>query len=140
MFGNWRILVMMKLFGVGCFVQKPELRHVKDTCVCEFSLVFNERRKSTDERVAHFLDFVVWDSAAELIVDSCDKGDLLQIEAMPRQDKWVDKEGRKRSRIVFRLEKFNFIGPKSFQKRQQVERGATNETSPVSEELEESPF
>ena len=101
----------MTLSGVGRFVRDPELKPVGETRVCEFSLAVNEYRKVNGERkkFAHFFDCVIWDKAAEVITEYSHKGDLIEIRATPRQDKWQDKDGNNRSRIVFRIDEFNFM-------------------------------
>jgi len=101
----------MTLSGVGRFVRDPELKPVNDTNVCEFSLAVNEYRKVGGERkkFAHFFDCVIWDKAAEVIAQYCNKGDMIEIRATPRQDKWQDSEGRNRSRVVFRVDEFSFL-------------------------------
>ena len=100
---------MMTACGTGRFVREPELKEVGETCVCEFSLAVNEFRKVNGERrkFAHFFDFVAWDKAAKVIVEYCGKGDELEFRATPRQDKW-EKDGVKRSKIMFRLDDFVF--------------------------------
>jgi single-strand DNA-binding protein len=104
---------MMTISGVGRFVRDPELKPIpaNDTHVCEFSLAVNEYRKVGGERkkFAHFFDCVIWDKAAEVIAEYCHKGDMIEIRGTPRQDKWVDTEGRPRSRIVFRVDEFSFL-------------------------------
>ncbi len=102
---------MMTLSGVGRFVRDPELKAVGDTHVCEFSLAVNEYRKVGGERkkFAHFFDCVIWDKAAEVIAEYCSKGELIEIRATPRQDKWKDGDGNNRSRIVFRIDEFSFL-------------------------------
>lgn len=117
----------MKLTGIGRFVAKPELKQTKDgISVSEFSLVYNERRKVADKLVeqAHFFDFVIWDKAADLVCKSFDKGDIIYIvSATPRQDRWQDANGNKRSRVVFRIDEFSFV---PYQKRKETEVEAEN--------------
>lgn len=125
---------MMTLSGVGRFVRDPDMKAVNDTHVCEFSLAVNEFRKVGGERkkFAHFFDFVIWDKAAEVINEYCNKGDLIEIRATPRQDKWQDKDGNNRSRIVFRVDEFSFL-PRS------TNSSATTEPAPA-EGGDENPF
>jgi len=124
----------MTLSGVGRFVRDPDMKAVNDTHVCEFSLAVNEFRKVGGERkkFAHFFDFVIWDKAAEVINEYCNKGDLIEIRATPRQDKWQDKDGNNRSRIVFRVDEFSFL-PRS------TNSSATTEPAPA-EGGDENPF
>jgi single-strand DNA-binding protein len=122
---------MMTLSGVGRFVRDPDMKAVNDTHVCEFSLAVNEFRKVGGERkkFAHFFDFVIWDKAAEVINEYCNKGDLIEVRATPRQDKWQDKDGNNRSRIVFRVDEFSFLP-----------RSTNNATQTEEESGEENPF
>lgn len=100
------------LTGVGRFVADPELKQLENTCVCEFSLVSDEVRmvKGQKEKVPLFLDFNIWDKAAETVVKYCKKGDQFWYSATPRQEKWVDKAtGKNRSKIVFRVNDFRLL-------------------------------
>jgi single-strand DNA-binding protein len=100
----------MNTYGLVRLVHKPELRKTQEEIsVSTFTVVFNERRKVNNEYVEdpHFLDCVIWDKAAEYVCNNLDKGDLLYIaSATPRQRKWTDSEGKKRSQIVFRINDF----------------------------------
>ena len=117
---------MFKGHGVGRFVQQPELKYVKDTCVCEFSLAFNEYRKNKttgeSSKVPHFFDFVIWDKGAELMAQYCSKGDLIEVSVSPRQEKWESQDGSKRSKTVFRVDHFEFL-PRS------IKAGTPNDTA-----------
>lgn len=103
----------MQMTGIARFAQDPELKYTdKNVAVAEFALAFNERRKVGENLVekTHFLDFVIWDKAAELVCKEFRKGDPIYIQSStPRQDKWVDKENKNRSRIVFRIDSFQFL-------------------------------
>lgn len=103
----------MNTHGIARFANKPEVKKVgKDNiAVCNFTLVFEERIKNGNEikKTPHFLDFEVWDTAAELIAEHFDKGQpIYVVDATPRQQTW-ETEGQKRSKIVFRLNKFEFV-------------------------------
>jgi single-stranded DNA-binding protein len=111
----------MILTGLIRLVAKPDLQRTPEgVAVSTFTGVFNEKRKSQDKLVedAHYLDFTIWDKAAEFVCDRFDKGDLIYIEsATPRQRKWVDNDGKKHSKIIFRINSF-----------QRVSRPQRNET------------
>lgn len=102
----------MKTYGIARFVKKPELRETTNgTKFSNFSLAWNERRKDGEGKIidtAHFLDFEIWDRGAEVLCERYDKGDAIFIEqSTPRLHTWEDKEtGQKRSKIVFRVDKF----------------------------------
>lgn len=124
----------MKAFGVGRFVADPVIMTVgeKQATVCKFSLAVNEYRKVNGERkkFPHFFDFEVWDKAAELIHKWRKQGDLLEFYATARQQKWNDKEtGEPRSKVVFRVDDFNFLP-----------RGSSQQTDTVEDEEEPEDF
>jgi single-strand DNA-binding protein len=100
----------MKAIGIGRLVRDPELKEVNDTVVCEFSLATDEYRKVNGERkqFTSFLDCVIWDKAAEVLVKYRKKGDPLYVETTVRQHKW-EKDGQKKSRIVFRVDNFTLL-------------------------------
>jgi len=129
---------MMITCGVGRLTRDPELKYVKngETCLCEFSLAVNEYRKVNGERkkFPHFFDFIIWDKAAELIAEYCKKGDELQVKATPRLDKWEDQEGNKRSRVMFRVDDFEFG-----RKARRNEDGYVEETNSENEVQAEEP-
>lgn len=103
----------MKAFGLLRFAEDPELRHTKDgVAFAEFALVFSEKRKSQDKLIEnpHFLDFVIYDKAAEVVCRDFKKGNVIYVEsATPRQQKWTTEEGAKRSRVVFRINEFAYV-------------------------------
>lgn len=114
----------MFLSGLIRLVEKPILRETDNkVAVCSFVGVFNERRKTQDKYVddPHFLDFVIWDKAAEFVCNRFDKGDRIYIEsATPRQRKWEDDQGKKHSKIVFRINSFVKVDSPRRENQQQV--------------------
>ena len=97
---------------IGRLVSDPELTDVNETSVVRFTLAINEYRKSKDgekSKKVDYLDFEAWDSGATTIDRYCSKGDELAVMATARQDKWTDKDGRKRSKIKFRVNKFKLF-------------------------------
>lgn len=125
----------MKAFGVGRFVADPVIYDVNETKVCKFTLAVNEYRRVNGERkkFPHFFDYEVWDKAAELIAQYRKKGDLIEIYATARQQKWNDKEtGEARSKVVFRVDDFTFLPRGTSKPEAEVEEGEAqpeNETS-----------
>ena len=101
----------IKTFGTGIFVKDPVLVNVGKTVKASFTLVYNDTyRKKTGEVIStpHYLDFEAWDTAARHIVENCRKGDKIFVEAKPKQERW-EKDGTKRQRIIFRIEKFDIF-------------------------------
>lgn len=98
---------------IGRMVQDPQLTEVNDTNVIRFTLAINEYRKSKDgekNKQVNYLDFEAWDSGATTIGRYCQKGDEIAVICCARQDKWTDKEGNRRSKIKFRVNKFKLFG------------------------------
>lgn len=97
---------------IGRLVQDPELTDVNETSVVRFTLAVNEYRKSKDgekSKKVDYLDFEAWDSGATTIDRYCSKGDEIAVMACARQDKWTDKDGNRRSKIKFRVNKFKLF-------------------------------
>jgi single-strand DNA-binding protein len=102
---------------VGRLAADPVLtqheRHGKaPTALCNFTLAVNRQFKKTDGSPAektYFLDFEVWDTAAETLANFCKKGELLVIDRASACSYPVKLEdGSKVNRVVFRVDKFNF--------------------------------
>lgn len=100
---------------IGYFARDPETRTVPtsqgDITVVNFTLGVNGNRGQKDkEDSAAFLDFEAWAQGAELIAKFFHKGDPIIIaDAEARQDRWTDNDGQKRSRIRFRVNRFEFV-------------------------------
>ena len=82
------------------------------TSLTNFTLAVNRQYKKADGTPAEktqFLDFEVWDTAAETIANFCKKGELLIIDRASACSYPVTLEdGTKVNRTVFRVDKFNF--------------------------------
>ena len=119
-------------------VQDPELTDVNETSVVRFTLAVNEYRKSKDgekSKKVDYLDFEAWDSGATTIDRYCSKGDEIAVMACARQDKWTDKDGNRRSKIKFRVNKF-----KLFNRSSQTDQSESRETVPARQEADPAPF
>lgn len=118
---------------VGNFVRDPELKKVggNQTAVTNFTLAVDRPflTKSGEERnQTQFLDFEVWDTAAERIEKECVKGNKIMVIGSARKNSWEDAEGKKRSRVVFRVDRFELL--KSIQKEDEPATVNTNEEIP----------
>lgn len=102
----------------GNFVRDPELRETSNgTSVINFTIAVNRRyKRGTGEvsREAAFIDCEAWDTGAETIASNFKKGDAILINCSAKNEKWVDKEGRKNSRIKFRVNQFDFCSRKKY--------------------------
>jgi single-strand DNA-binding protein len=95
---------------IGRLVREPELKYVGETAVCNFSIAVNRKYKSQGEmkEEVNFLDMVAWDKGAESITNFFKKGDPIIVYSSAKQESWTDKDGQKRNKIIFRVEKFEF--------------------------------
>jgi len=96
---------------IGRLTKKPELEVAGNSNVTRFSIAVSRKYKSQGEtkEEVNFLDMVAWDKGAETICQYFDKGDSIIVYASAKQETWTDsKTNSPRSKIVFRVEKFEF--------------------------------
>ncbi len=106
-----------KFLGVGNLVKDPELKKVGEVNKVTFSLAISSSRVRSKDKTEEvgFFDCEAWSSAADIIAKLGKKGRKMFIEALLRQERWTDAEGKSRSRYVLRVEEFYFLdspGPK----------------------------
>jgi|SRR5690554_3206558 len=103
----------MQCYGVGRFVETPFLTELDGgKKVCHFKLCFPEviKGEEKDKKDWHYLPCVIWDTAAEYICKNFTEGDPIEIiNATARKERWTNSKGQTRSKIVFRINKFNKI-------------------------------
>lgn len=100
----------------GNFTRDPELRQTQGgSSICNFSIANNESwtdgNGNKQEYVSYF-ECVAFGKTAETIQKYFSKGKPILIEAKAKQDRWQDDNAKNHSKIVFRVEKFHFIGCK----------------------------
>ena len=102
---------------IGRFVSDPQLKSVdkidgKNTSVCNFKLAISRRFKKTNGEIGTqtvFLAFEIWDTGAEVVCKSFNKGDLIIVHCSARVNAYRDKEsGRQLEQVVFRVNDFEF--------------------------------
>lgn len=102
--------------GFGRLAADPVKVEVGTTVKANFTIVWNEFRKSKVEqgeydKVPHFIDCEVWDTAAQYMLDNVKKGDEIYIEGLTRQEKW-EKDGEKRQKVIIRVTDFKLVSVK----------------------------
>lgn len=81
---------------VGRVGRDPELRVLQSgTAVATFPLAVDRRGPKDGEWETSWFDVVCWSRLAEGVADKCRKGDLVLVEAEPRQRVWEGKNGKK---------------------------------------------
>lgn len=123
----------------GNLARDPDLRVVntggKQTSVVNFTVaVSREYTKSdgTKDKVTSFINCEAWDTGAEVINESFNKGDLVMIEGSLRNDSW-EKDGVKHSTLKVRVNNFSKI-TKLSRYRQQNDQNTSADTAENTEE------
>ena len=104
-----------KAFLYGNLTRDPELRTVntgdKQTSVVSFTVAVSKdftRANGTKDKIVSYLQCEAWDSGAEIIGSSFQKGDLVMVEGTLRNDSW-EKDGVKHSTLKVRVNNFSKI-------------------------------
>lgn len=99
----------------GNLARDPEVRTVntngKQTSVVNFTIaVSREYTKANGERdkITTFVPCEAWDTGAEIIGESFQKGDLVMVEGSLRNDSW-EKDGVKHNSLKIRVNNFSKI-------------------------------
>ena len=97
----------------GNLARDPEVRKVntggKETVVVNFTVATSrEYTKSNGDRdkVTSFINCEAWDTGAEIISESFNKGDLVMVEGSLRNDSW-EKDGVKHNSFKVRVNNFS---------------------------------
>lgn len=129
---------MNKCFFLGNLTRDPEVTYTGGgTAVCKFSIAVNEKYKKEGGEVVekvHFLDIEAWGKQGEAIGQYFIKGKAILVECRVKQDTWEDKEsGNKRSKLMFTLEKFEFLpgGSKKKDGDDDNEEGSDEDAAPA---------
>lgn len=96
----------------GNLARDPELRSVtigdKQTSVVNFTIAVSReftKANGSQDKITSFIQCEAWDSGAEAIASSFQKGDLVMIEGSLRNDSW-EKDGVKHSTLKVRVNNF----------------------------------
>ncbi|MFA7236462.1 MAG: single-stranded DNA-binding protein [Phycisphaeraceae bacterium] len=103
-----------KVILIGNLTRDPQLSYLPNqTPVVELGMAVNRRFKKQDgeqgEEVT-FVDLRIFGRRAEVLNQYCKKGDPLMVEGRLHLDRWQDKDGGNRSKMVVMIENFEFIG------------------------------
>ena len=107
---------MNKCHFVGKLVDDPVLYPKDRTSLVRFTLAVEEYRKDkTGQKIrkVEFLDFEVWDTAAQTIYDHAIKGDCMAVEAIARKQRDRDEY----SNINFRVTNFKIFNSNNYEDR-----------------------
>lgn len=99
---------------IGNITRDPELRFTPSgTAVCQIGVAVNrvwtDRQTNERKEEVSFFDVVCWDTLAENVGESLQKGDRVMVSGSLQQRSWEDKDtGDKRSKVEIKADE---IGP-----------------------------
>ena len=95
---------------IGRLTKDPELRKTNsDIPVLNFSIAVDRPGTNKDNRITDFFDCVAWRGAAENISQYFHQGDPIGIHGSLQNDKYTDKDGNERKKVVVMVETFEFM-------------------------------
>ena len=105
-----------KVILMGNLTRDPKLRHLKSgLALCEMGVAINDSYKDKDgntKEVTTFVDVVAWARQAETCAEYLRKGSPVHIDGRLQFDEW-EKDGEKRSKLIMRADRVQFLGAKS---------------------------
>lgn len=105
---------MRNIFGTffDCHVVRAcEIKYTTDGVVIgNFSIAVNDSVKKNGEWIesSSFFECVAYGKKAETLKSYVTSGQRMFFYMRPKQERWIDKEGKKRSRVVFIVDDFSF--------------------------------
>lgn len=110
----------------GRLARDPEFKEFEKARVAQITLCTSRSYKSKhlNQKVVDkvFIDMEAWDTGGDIIVNNLRKGDFIAVQCSVKQHRWTTQEGKKRSKICFRIDKFDYVRP-----RRQVPKQQTTE-------------
>lgn len=89
------------------------------TNVCNFVLSVSRKFKKSNGELGKqisYLDMEIYDSGAALLCQHFKRGDSILINASARNDNYTNSEGKKVSKVRFRVENFEFLPNLNYEK------------------------
>ena len=104
---------MNKVILTGRLTRDPELRYTGSNIpVATFSLATNRPVVRDGERVADFINCIVWNKQAENLVKYQSKGNLIAVEGNIRTDSYKDKDGNTRYKTYVLVNTIEYLEAK----------------------------
>ncbi len=115
----------LTIHGLCRLSRDPELIETKGgTVLVKFGVVTNEKYKDKEETC--WSECVAFGKTGEAILEYLKKGALIHISGMSTQDKW-EKGGKKHSKHVVKVLRFEFTGEKRDESPAKQEAPSTND-------------
>lgn len=98
----------------GRLTKDPEVTYTgSQNCIAKFSAAVRRDFHRDGDPDSDFFDVVTFAKTAEFVEKNVTKGMKLEITGRLQQDRWKDKDGNNRSRIVIVAEKVSFAESKA---------------------------
>lgn len=105
---------MNKVLLTGRLTRDPELRYTSyNKAVCNFTIATNRPVVRDGEKIADFINCIVWGKTAENLSKYQSKGSLIGIDGRLESRSYDDKDGNKRYVTEVQVEHIEFLGSKS---------------------------
>lgn len=99
---------------IGRLTRDPELSYTpgNNTALCRFSIAGNRKWKSNGEQKEHvnYFDVSVWGKMAEVCNQYLSKGSQVHVSGELKQERFQDKQGQNKSKVIINADKVQFIG------------------------------
>lgn len=96
---------------IGRLCKDSELKYTQSgTAISNFSIA-NNRKFGEKESVSYF-DLVMWGKGAEALSPYLLKGKKIAVEGRIEQQRWDDKDGGKRSKVIINVGQVQFLDVK----------------------------
>ena len=96
----------------GRLTRDPELRTTNTGLdVCNFTVAWSEDRKDSETEL--FLDCTAWRQTGVFIAQYFSKGKEIAVDGRLETQKYQDKQGNNRQKVVLTVDKAHFCGKKS---------------------------
>ena len=95
----------------GRLTKDPEGKTVGGKTLAEFSIAVNHKNKDGEPK-ADFFDIKAWDKTGDHAMKWLKKGRQVVIEGHLKEEKWQDKSGGNRSKVIIVANRVTFFGDK----------------------------
>lgn len=101
----------MSLFTQGIIrvISEPELKEVGQSVVVKFYGGITEGKDKNGNYINNAIDCEVWGNQANTVMDYVGKGGSLNASGTIRLQEWEDKEGNKRRKHVFKVQRVELL-------------------------------
>ena len=99
---------------IGNFVADPSVNYTQGgSSIVKFAIANNNTYLTDGRRVdeVSYVDCVVFGKAGETLAKYCKKGNRIGVQGRLKQERWTTNDGQKRSRLVIKVEDFQFLTP-----------------------------